>query len=97
MPGHTASLFPHHDSLYQTESVIAETNSPKPPKQRVSLSYSRLNNTRQMLKLISGESKRPIVKAWREGRASLPIARCHAQVGNTWVYLDKSCWPEDMT
>ncbi|MGE4502053.1 MAG: 6-phosphogluconolactonase [Thiomicrospira sp.] len=92
--GHTASLFPQHNSLYERASVIGETNSPKPPKERVSLSYPRLNQSRQMLKLISGESKRDVVSQWRNGRASLPIAQCHAQ-GNTWVYLDKSCWSED--
>ena len=54
--GHTASLFPNH-TYNQNKSVIAEYNSPKHPKKRISLSYSRLNKSKYVYKLISGPSK----------------------------------------
>lgn len=88
--GHSASLFPGHDSMNLTQDVIAETQSPKPPAQRVSLSYARLNHSRNMLKLISGKGKYEALQAWLNG-AILPINQLHAQQ-HTWVYLDESAW-----
>ena len=40
--GHIASLFPNH--IYPEEQmVVVERSSPKPPKERVSMSYQQLN------------------------------------------------------
>lgn len=91
--GHSASLFPGHDSMNLTQDVIAETQSPKPPAQRLSLSYVRLNRSRNMLKLISGKGKYDALQAWLNG-AILPINQLHAQQKN-WVYLDESAWSGD--
>lgn len=88
--GHSASLFPGHDSVNLMQDVIAETQSPKPPAQRVSLSYTRLNRSRNMLKLISGKSKYEVLQAWLNG-AILPINQLYAEQ-HTWVYLDESAW-----
>ena len=72
--GHTASLFPGH--AWECEdglSVLAVTDAPKPPDERVSLTASRLSNARQVLFLVSGAGKRDAVAAWRAGRP-LPAA-----------------------
>jgi len=75
--GHVASLFPDH--LYdKNKSVVAECNSPKYPKERVSMSYSRFNQSRNIFKIISGESKQEAVKMWAKGK-SLPINRVYGQ------------------
>lgn len=87
--GHTASLFPGHDNQTKTDSVIAITNSPKPPAERVSLSYPRLNQSRMMLKLISGAGKHAAVQAWLQDQ-DLPIARLSGEQNR--VYLDQSAW-----
>jgi len=69
--GHTASLFPGH--IYDdTKSVIIEENSPKYPKNRVSISYSKLNRSKKVFKVVSGSSKKPIVQQWLRG-VDLPI------------------------
>jgi 6-phosphogluconolactonase len=59
--GHTASLFPNHK--YSTnDSVVLEYDSPKYPKESISLSYGRLNNSRYVFKIISGYSKKDVVR-----------------------------------
>jgi 6-phosphogluconolactonase len=47
---------------------LAVFYAPKPPPQRVSLSAARLSRTRQAIFLVSGESKRGAVAAWRAGK-----------------------------
>lgn len=70
--GHTASLFPGHQHN-EEELAHAVYNSPKPPPERVSISAKALSNTRQLLFLITGKSKREAVKDWRAGQ-QLPVA-----------------------
>ncbi len=59
--GHIASLFPGR-KYKKNESVIIERFSPKPPKERISISFERLNNTKFLYKVIIGESKRSVVR-----------------------------------
>ena len=68
--GHTASLFPGHEWGIAPGSpdMLAVFNAPKPPQQRVSLSAARLSRARHVMFLVSGESKRAAVKAWRVGK-----------------------------
>lgn len=67
--GHTASLFPGHDWGTDPDSppALGISDSPKPPAGRVSLSAWRLSHTRESLFLVTGESKRAAVAAWRRG------------------------------
>jgi 6-phosphogluconolactonase len=68
--GHISSLFPEHE-YPKNQDVIIERNSPKPPKERISMSYKRLNNTFNVFKIIVGESKHLIVKSLVEGKEVL--------------------------
>lgn len=67
--GHTASLFPSHEwgAAPGSPDTLAVFDAPKPPPQRVSLSAARLSRARQVIFLVSGESKRRAVDAWRVG------------------------------
>ena len=67
--GHTASLFPHNEWGLEPDSpdTMGVFNSPIRPPQRVTLSAARLNRSRQVLFLVSGESKRKAVSRWRAG------------------------------
>lgn len=67
--GHTASLFPGHDwgNAPGSPDVLAVFDAPKPPPQRVSLSAARLSRARQVVFLVSGESKHRAIAAWRTG------------------------------
>jgi 6-phosphogluconolactonase len=57
--GHVASLFPGHDTLHVTDAIaVAELNSPKPPPERVSLTFEALNRqTGQQWFLVAGVEK----------------------------------------
>ncbi len=68
--GHTASLFPEHEwgTAPGSPDALAVFDAPKPPPQRVSLSAARLSRARQVLFLVSGESKHRAVAEWRAGK-----------------------------
>lgn len=56
--GHCASLFPGHPALDVDDRVtVAVTGSPKPPPERVSLTYGALNRSRAIWFVASGEGK----------------------------------------
>ena len=67
--GHTASLFPGHEwgATCGSPDTLAVFDAPKPPPERVSMSAARLSRTRQVLFLVSGESKHRAVSEWRGG------------------------------
>ncbi|MDX8388234.1 MAG: 6-phosphogluconolactonase [Ghiorsea sp.] len=86
--GHTASLFPNHDSLKSDALAVAEFNSPKAPPERVSMGFKALNNHRQCFILSTGAGKAEILKEIAAG-ADLPVTR----ISNaTWV-VDQAAWP----
>lgn len=56
--GHCASLFPGHPALdVEDRAAVAVTDSPKPPPERVSLTYPTLNRSRAVCFVASGEGK----------------------------------------
>lgn len=56
--GHVASLFPGHAALEVSDQIaVAVHDSPKPPPDRVSLTFSALNRARSLWFLVSGEDK----------------------------------------
>jgi 6-phosphogluconolactonase len=56
--GHTASLFPGHSALDRNDAVVAVTDSPKPPPERVTFTFPVLNAARLLLLPVTGEGKR---------------------------------------
>jgi len=89
--GHVASLFPGHDTLHVTDAIaVAELDSPKPPPERVSLTFEALNrHTGQQWFLVSGEQKaEAVAKALAEdGSVDETPARGLTCENQTW-YLD---------
>lgn len=56
--GHIASLFPGHPALDVADSVaVAVLEAPKPPPERISLTFGALNRSRSVWFLVSGEAK----------------------------------------
>jgi 6-phosphogluconolactonase len=85
--GHVASLFPGHQS--NGEWITAEQDSPKPPSERLSLSYRALNRANQVWFLASGAQKAGVVgSALYDENCELPLARVKGLQSTSW-YLDK--------
>ena len=67
--GHVASLFPGYPQLDVNDRIaVAVTDSPKPPPERISLTFAALNRTRSVWFVVSGEEKAEAVsRALAEG------------------------------
>ena len=74
--GHTASLFPGH--IHPELAVVPVHNSPKPPADRISLSYSTLCEADTVCLLVIGTAKRDALQRWQQGE-DLPVARVHGR------------------
>lgn len=85
--GHTASLFPgqQHDLEDRVHEIY---NSPKPPSDRISLSAATLANTRQLIFIVTGDSKVAAVKKWQKG-INLPVASIVPTCGID-IYIDSA-------
>jgi 6-phosphogluconolactonase len=64
--GHTASLFPNHPALKSGLSMVADDfciavhDSPKPPAERVTLTYGAIMRSDTIILHITGEAKRTV-------------------------------------
>lgn len=86
--GHCASLFPEHPGLYDDSStVIPVRNSPKPPPNRISLSFAGLNAAREIWVVASGESKAEAVAMalGGAGRTQIPSAGAQGTKRTLWL------------
>lgn len=66
--GHTASLFPGQ-AVDNSADVVPVFNSPKPPADRVTMSQNRLNNTHEVMFLVTGAGKQDAVNQWLKGES----------------------------
>lgn len=96
--GHTCSLFPGHPLLGEaTKWVASISDSPKPPPQRITLTYPVLNAAANVFFLAAGASKVDIIPqtaalsnaALAElGDAALPAARVRPSSGRLVWFID---------
>jgi 6-phosphogluconolactonase len=84
--GHVASLFPDSNPNLFGELVVTETNSPKPPAERISLSYKALSSAREVWFLVAGADKAAAVSKVFEEK-NLPAAQVSGVETTRW-YLD---------
>lgn len=75
--GHVASLFPHHRAAEVADAIaVAVHDSPKPPPERVSLTFEAFERSRAVAFLVSGSSKaEALATAWSDG----PVSDCPAR------------------
>jgi 6-phosphogluconolactonase len=84
--GHIASLFPGKSHLIAW--VVSEDDSPKPPAQRLSLSYQALNRSENVFFIASGVAKAAVAKcAIIDANCDLPAAKVKGQKLTRW-YVD---------
>ncbi len=84
--GHTASLFP--GQRWDGNVVIAVHDAPKPPAERVSLSATRLSNSRRVWFIVTGADKRDAIARWKRNE-QLPVTSVSG-VAETVVWLDQA-------
>jgi 6-phosphogluconolactonase len=89
--GHVASLFPGHPALDVEDRIaVAVSGSPKPPAERLSLTFPALNRTRAVWFVVSGEGKaETVARARRSGadRHDVPAAGVVGREETIW-WLD---------
>jgi 6-phosphogluconolactonase len=90
--GHVASLFPGHPALDVDDRIaVAVTGAPKPPPERISLTFPALNRTRAVWFVVSGEGKaEAVARARRPGaeRYDVPAAGVSGGEETIW-WLDE--------
>lgn len=88
--GHVASLFPGHAALGAEQIAIAVTDSPKPPPQRVSLTFGAMKRVEEVWFLVSGAEKAEAVRralAPTGSVAETPARGVHGRARTIW-WLD---------
>lgn len=71
--GHVASLFPEHAALHETRSVAAVRHSPKPPPNRVTMTFPTLGRAHEVWLVASGEAKAGAVRNALSGAGPLQV------------------------
>lgn len=90
--GHIASLFPGHVALGSDASVIAITDSPKPPSGRVTLSMAVLARAGlERIIVAMGSGKRDALSRLLAGDPTIPAAR----LGRATVVTDQEISPKE--
>lgn len=90
--GHVASLFPDHAVGLDAQGplVVAEHNSPKPPPERLSFSYSALNAAKQVVFVVAGADKaEAVADAFGNPNSDLPAAKVRG-VSSSVLLVDEA-------
>ena len=86
--GHINSLFPHTDAVREkVATVVAVTDSPKPPPVRVTLTLPAVQRARQVWLIVSGDNKAEAVAAAVGGADSddWPSAGARGTEATVWL------------
>ncbi|CAO3590744.1 unnamed protein product [Absidia cylindrospora] len=88
--GHCCSLFPGHPLLQETNLLVAPINdSPKPPPERITLTYPVLNHAKTVVFVTAGEGKQDMVqKIIEEPQLQLPCQRVQPEAGHVYWFVD---------
>lgn len=92
--GHTASLFPGGEYLSDRTVHLMETISPKAPVNRVSLSPKSILNAKEIVVIIDGTNKKPIVDRILEDDTTLPIVQILNEASNLTTYINRNLLEE---
>ncbi len=83
--GHVASLFPGHPGMTAPGVTVGVHGSPKPPPQRVSLTFGAINAARQVWVVAAGREKSDAVARALAGDEATPAARVHGTQRTLWL------------
>ncbi len=91
--GHTASLFPGTPALEERERPAVAVYVEKLESWRVTITYPLIEQAREIMLLVAGASKAPVVAAVLAGRPEArdyPVARVRAAEGELVWWLDRA-------
>jgi 6-phosphogluconolactonase len=84
--GHTASLFPDSPALEESVRNVMPVIGPKPPPQRITMTFPLLNAARKVCFLVKDPGKLPLVEKIAAGDSTYPAARVRPETGTvTWM------------
>ena len=96
--GHTASLFPGASILRDHQRMIATTQSPKDPPNRLTMTLAAINRANMILFLVTGAGKAGIVRAIldpkTETERQLPASLVEPEEGRLIWFLDQAAASE---
>jgi len=82
--GHVASLFPGHQ--YSDAPIVSESDSPKPPSERLSMSMRMINSSKRIVFVVSGMDKaEAIEQIHKNDECDLPAAKVSAKGQTLWI------------
>jgi len=73
--GHTASIFPGNETIFESDRLVAPTVSPAGVAQRITLTPKALERCHELVILVTGVEKAPYVKGLAEGTGDWPACR----------------------
>lgn len=82
--GHTASLFPGSPALDEAVRNVIPATGPKPPPQRVTMTFPLLNAARHVAFLVTGTDKLALIGEILAGSTAYPAAHVRA-AAVTWI------------
>ena len=87
--GHTASLFPQTKALSETEKLVAANFVEKLNANRLTLTFRAINSAKNVLFLVAGAKKAPMIKKVLSTEAiDLPAGLIKPENGNCRWFLD---------
>ncbi len=86
--GHTASLFPNDPAIFEEKRLAVAASNDKLEHKRVTISLPLINNARNIIFLVTGKNKAPVIKEILEKhQQQLPAARVMPQNGELFFIL----------
>ena len=86
------SLFPNHSLLEERTRIVAHIiDSPKPPPERVTLTYPAINNAKNVIFVSTGDGKKEVLEKILKNRdVTFPATRVLPTNGNLIWILDEA-------
>ena len=90
--GHTCSLFPRHVVLEERDLLVAAiTDSPKPPPERITLTFKAIASARDAAFVTAGEGKAEVLKRiLKDHDTTLPAALVNTRAGPPMWFIDQA-------
>lgn len=84
--GHTASLFPASPALGEKVRLVIPATGPKPPPQRITMTFPLINASHDIAFLVNDIAKQPIIDDILCDDSVYPAARVHPEDGTVhWL------------